>query len=126
MIADTVAAIAIILGYAVAVSLSMAVTFGITKMVPAFVVKDHFLKPGYKLVQNLVWLLCVTAGALVAANLGASTAHVFPVSVLLAIALIGIPWTNAWDVRQRGILHQIVMGAITVVGVVAGFALWRR
>jgi len=126
MIADTLAAIAIILGYAVAVSLSMAVTFGITKAVPAFVVKDHLLKPGYKLLQNLVWLLCVTAGAFVAANLAASTAHVLPVGGLLAIALIGVSWTNAWDVRQRGILHQIVMGALTVAGVAGGFALWRR
>jgi len=126
MIADTLAAIAIILGYAVAVSLSMAVTFGITKAVPAFVVKDHLLKPGYKLLQNLVWLLCVTAGAFVAANLAASTAHVLPVGGLLAIALIGVSWTNAWDVRQRGILHQIVMSAVTVAGVAAGFALWRR
>lgn len=126
MIADTLAAIAIILGYAVAVSLSMAVTFGITKTAPAFVVKDHLLNPGYKVLQNLVWLLCVTAGAFVAANLAASTAHLLSVGILLALALIGIPWTNAWDVRQRGILHQIVMGALTVAGVAGGFALWRR
>jgi hypothetical protein len=126
MIAGTLVAIAIILGYAVAVSLSMAVTFGITKMVPAFVVNDHLLKASYKLFQDFVWLLCVVAGALVAAAVAASTAHLWLVELLLAAGLVCVPWTNAWDVRQRGILHQIVMSAITVVGVAAAFALWKQ
>ena len=126
MIAGTLVAIAIILGYAVAVSLSMAVTFGITKMAPAFVVNDHLLKASYKLFQDFVWLLCVVAGALVAAAVAASTAHLWLVELLLAAGLVCVPWTNAWDVRQRGILHQIVMSAITVVGVAATFALWKQ
>jgi Na+-translocating ferredoxin:NAD+ oxidoreductase RnfA subunit len=126
MIAGTLIAIALILGYAVAVGLSMAATFGITKAAPWFVVNDHLLKTGYKFLQELVWLLCVIAGAYVSAAVAASVTRPWFTGTLLMIALVLIPWTNTWDVRQRGITHQIVMSVISVAGVVAGFVLWKR
>lgn len=125
MIAGTLIAISLILGYAVAVSLSMAITFGITKTVPGFVVNDHLLKTGYKLFQELSWLLCVVAGAYVTAAVSASVPRPWYAGILLIFALVLIPWTNSWDVRQRGIVHQIVMSVISVAGVVTGFALWK-
>lgn len=126
MIAGTLIAIALVLGYAVAVGLSMAATFGITKAVPSFVVNDHLLKTGYKLFQVLVWLLCVIGGAYVSAAVAASATRPWFTGILLATALVLIPWTNTWDVRQRGIAHQIVMSVISVAGVVVGFVLWKR
>jgi hypothetical protein len=125
MIAGTLIAIALILGYAVAVSLSMAVTFGITKIAPGLVVNDHLLKTSYKVFQEFIWLLCVIAGAYVSAAVAASARPWFA-GVLLVAALVFIPWTNTWDVRQRGIVHQILMSTISVVGVLAGFVLWKR
>ena len=60
-------ALALFLGYAVAVALSMAATFGITAVSPGFVSKNNRINPGYKFLQDAVWLVCAVAGGYVAA-----------------------------------------------------------
>ncbi len=59
-------ALALFLGYAVAVALSMAATFGITAVSRDFVSKDNRIRRGYKYTQDAVWLVCAMAGGYVA------------------------------------------------------------
>jgi hypothetical protein len=39
----------------------LAATFGLTSASPGFVAKEHRITAGYKRLQALVWLVCVTA-----------------------------------------------------------------
>lgn len=126
MIAGTLIAVALILGYLVAVGLSMMVAFGITKAAPNFVVKDFRLKTAYKLVQELVWLLGVTAGAYLSALVAGTIMRPWLVGTLLASVLVIVPWTNTWEARQRGLGHQFLMSLLAVAGVVAGYYLALR
>ena len=45
---------------------------------------------------------------------------------LLAGAMILVLWTNAWEMRQRGAVHQILMSLMSVAGVAGGYVLWIR
>lgn len=126
MITGTLFLFALILGYIVTVGLSMMLTFGIAQAAPTFVVKDHLLKTGYRIFQEMVWLLCVTVGGYVSASVAQSTMHPWFVCVILAGILAGTPWTNTWEVAQRGLGHQIVMSVASVAGVVAGYILRLR
>lgn len=125
MITGTFIVVALILGYVVAVGLSMMAAFGITKTAPAFVVKDHLLKPGYRFLQELIWFVCATAGGYVSAWVTGSS-HPWLVGAGLAVCLIAILWTNTWEVAQRGLGHQMAMSLVTIAGVIAGFALHLR
>ena len=55
-------ALALFLGYTVAVCLSMAATFGITAASRSFVSKNYRIRARYKFVQDAVWLVCSEAG----------------------------------------------------------------
>jgi hypothetical protein len=112
MIAATQITVALILGYGLAIGCLLVATFGLTAASPAFVAKGKRITAGYKRLQALVWLLCVTAGA-----------HPWVVPVVLAAAFIGILWINTWEARQRGMAHQILMSVVSIVGVGAGYAL---
>ena len=46
--------LALALGYAVTVALTMAATFGITAALPAFAAKDHRIRARYKYAQDLI------------------------------------------------------------------------
>ena len=118
-------ALALFLGYVVAVGLSMAATFGITAASRSFVAKDHRLNPRYKYAQDGMWLVCATAGGYVAALVNGQS-HRWAVSVGLATILIGVLWMNAWEMRQRGLGHQISMSLASVAGVATGFFIHLR
>ncbi len=118
-------ALALFLGYAVAVALSMAATFGITAISRSFVSKNYRIRRGYKFVQDLVWLVCATAGGYVAALIHGG-ADPWVVGSALVAVLVGVLWMNAWEMRQRGLGHQIVMSAGAVAGVAAGFFIHLR
>jgi uncharacterized membrane protein YfcA len=118
-------AAALALGYAVAVGLSMAATFGITAVSPAFVTREYRIRPAYKLVQEVVWLVCATAGGFVAATVSGATMPWFA-GALLAGTMILVLWTNNWEMRQRGAVHQILMSLVSAAGVAAGYLLWMR
>jgi hypothetical protein len=118
-------ALALALGYAVTVGLSMAATFGITAASPAFVTRDHRILPRYKYAQDAVWLLCATAGGYAAALVNGPM-YSWIVGPGLAAILVAILWLNAWEMRQRGLGHQILMSLAAAAGVTVGFLLHLR
>jgi hypothetical protein len=126
MITGTLIALALILGYLVAVGLSMAVTFGVTKAAPEFVASDHMLKTGYRLFQAVDWTACVIVGSYLSALVASITIRPWFVGGLLAALLVLVLWINTWEVRQRGLGHQLLMSAATVAGVGAGYYLALR
>lgn len=126
MITATFVLFALILGYGVAVGLLMLATFGITKSAPAFVAREHVLSYGYRVLQEIVWLVCATAGGYVAAWVAGPAAHPWFVGVMLAAILIAVLWGNTWEAAQRGLGHQVVMTIATVAGVGAGLVLRLR
>lgn len=125
MIIGTFVLIALILGYGVAVGVWMLATFGITKAAPAFVASDHQLRSGYRLAQELLWLLCAAIGGYVAAWV-APSGHPWLVGIVLAGTMVAVLWGNTWEVAQRGLGHQLVMSIVTAVGVGVGFVLRLR
>lgn len=112
--------IALLFGYATTVILSMATTFAITLTSKNFVVKDFKIRRRYNLVQDLLWLPCVIPGAYVTSWVGSALSQWMTGATLIAV-LVGVLWANAWERRQRGIPHQIVMTLMSVAGVVIGF-----
>jgi hypothetical protein len=125
MITGSFLALALFLGYAVAVCLSMAATFGISAASHGFVAEDYRIRRRYKFVQDAVWLVATTAGGYVAALVIGET-HPWLGGIGLVAILIGVLWVNAWEMRQRGIEHQVAMSVVTVVGVAGGFLLRLR
>jgi hypothetical protein len=112
--------IALLLGYATTVILSMAATFAITSTSKNFVVKDFKIRRRYKLLQDLLWLPCAIAGGYVASWVGSGLSQWMTGGAFVAV-LVGVLWLNAWEMRQRGVSHQIVMTLMSVAGVVIGF-----
>ena len=45
---------------------------------------------------------------------------------MLVVILIGVLWSNTWEVAQRGLGHQVMMTIATVAGVGAGLVLRLR
>lgn len=125
LIAISYIALALALGYGVTVLLSLAATFGITAASRGFVSKNHRIRRGYKYMQDGFWLLCSMAGGYAAAMVHEG-AHAVLVATGLVVILVGALWLNVWEVRQRGLGHQIAMSIATAVGVAAGFVLRLR
>lgn len=125
MITASYIALALFLGYVVAVGLSMAATFGITMASRDFVEKDNRIRPGYKWAQDAAWLVCSTAGGYVAALVNGRP-HAWAAGIGLAIILAGVLWLNAWEMRQRGLGHQLGMTFVSAAGVAMGFFLRLR
>ena len=62
--------IALVAGYAVTVGLYLLLTLGIASASPAFVAENFRLRNRYKLVNDLVWLLCTMTGSFATALVG--------------------------------------------------------
>ena len=121
MITGSFLLLALVLGYLVTVGLSMAATFGITAASPDLVAQGHRITQRYKFLQDGVWLVCTTVGAYVTALILGKDHSPWLGAAALAAVLVAVLWRNAWERRQRGIGHQILMSLTTVVGVGAGF-----
>jgi len=119
------AVLALFFGYAVAVGLSMAATFGITAASRSFVSKDHRLRRGYKYTQEAMWLVCAIAGGYGAAMVKGDS-YSWIVGPGLVVILISVLWINAWEMRQRGLGHQIAMSIASAAGVTVGFLIHLR
>jgi hypothetical protein len=126
MITAMLIAVSLTTGYLVALGLSMATTFGITKSAPNLVLKDFRLKGGYKLLQEVAWLACVTVGAYLSAVVATPTMHPIFTGTLLAGVLVVVPWTNAWETWQKGLGHQLLMSVLSIAGVGVGYYLALR
>ena len=118
-------ALALFLGYGVAVALSMAATFGITAVSSNFVSKNNRINRGDKFMQDAVWLMCAMAGGYVAALVNGES-HSWLVGSGLVAILVAVLWMNAWEMRQRGLGHQLVMSAGSAAGGAIGFMLHLR
>jgi hypothetical protein len=125
MITASYIALALFLGYVVTVGLSMAATFGISAASRDFVLKDYRIRTGYKYAQDAVWLACATAGGYVTAVVNGPS-HSWLVGAALVAILVGVLWINAWEMRQRGLGHQISLSVGAAVGVGVGFLIHLR
>jgi hypothetical protein len=114
--------IALLLGYATTVVLSMATTFAITSASKNFVVKDFKIRRRYKFLQDLLWLPSTFVGAYVA-SLVAQQLNPWLIGTALVVVFVGVLWMNAWEMRQRGVPHQIAMTLMSVAGVATAFVL---
>src|ERR1700743_492923 len=114
MITASYIALSLFLGYVVTVGLSMAATFGITAGARDFVSKGYRIRTGYKYAQDAVWLVCSTAGGYVTAVVN-GPAHSWVGGGALVAILAGGLWMNAWEMRQRGLGHQISLSVASVV-----------
>jgi len=124
MITGTLIAFALLFGYVVTVGLSLVATLGIAAARPGWVAENYRLKSGYKFLQGLLWLVCVTAGAY--ATAAVAGVHPWIVGTVLAGILIGVLWTNVWEARQRGLGHQVLISLFSLAGVGAGYVLRLR
>lgn len=125
MITGTLIAVALLLGYTSTVLCLFGATFWFTSASPRFVARNHRLTPGYKRVQAVIWLVCVTAGGFVTCAVAQGT-QMWIVGASLTGIFIGMLWLNTWEARQRGLAHQIFLSLISVLGVVAGYGLGRH
>ena len=115
-------ALALFLGYVVAVGLSMAATFGMSAISSSFVSKNNRITAQYKYAQDAVWLVCAMAAGYVA-SLVNGVSYRWIVGPGLVAILVGVLWLNAWEMRQRGLGHQLIMTVLSVAGVAIGFAI---
>jgi hypothetical protein len=126
MITGAFLLVAIVLGYLLTVGLSMAATFTITKSLPDLVSRDHRITSRYKFLQDGVWLLSAAVGGYATALVLGTEHSPWMGSMALMAILMGVLWTNTWEMRQRGVGHQMLMSLATVAGVGAGFFLRLR
>jgi hypothetical protein len=126
MITGAFLLVAIVLGYLLTVGLSMAATFTITRSLPDLVARDHRITSRYKFLQDGVWLMCTVIGGYATALVLGTDHSPWMGSIALMVVLMGVLWTNTWEMRQRGVGHQMLMSLATVAGVGAGFLLRLR
>ncbi len=125
MITATILVVSLLLGYLATLGCALAGTFLIASMSPRFAIENHYLRGSYKLTQELVLLLAATAGGYASAAVGGSM-HPLLTELCLAAILVSIHWINSWELRQRGLPHQILLTVCLVAGVFAGYALRLR
>ena len=126
MITCTFLVLSLVLGYLVTVGLSVAATFGITAALPELVARNYRITPKYKFLQDGIWLVCTTVGGYLTALVLGKDHSPWIGGIALILILIGVLWINAWEMRQRGVGHQILISIATVVGVATGVFLRMR
>ncbi len=114
------------LGYVLVVVCALAATIGIAAAAPRFVVRDHYLRPGYKLLHEAAWTAASLGGGFLAAAAVGSRPLAWSAGAGLIAALLLILWTNSWEARQRGLPHQILITVLTCAGVAGGVFLRVR
>ena len=122
MFAYAVIGLSVLVGYLMTVLCALVMTIGIASASPKFVMSDYRVRTSYKLVHELMWLLCVIAGAYATAKIGMGV-QTMEQKLALCAVLIFMLWRNTWEARQRGTAHQILISVLTVVGVWGGFGL---
>ena len=121
-----VVGIGVALGYCLMLVSSLMATMAMASAVRGFVVKDHCLRPAYKLVMALFWTAATVLAGFVAAAVAGAGMVAWLSGAGLAALLIVVLWTNTWEARQRGLPHQILLTFLTFVGVLGGVYLRVR
>ena len=120
MISLVILAAALVVGYLVTIASSLVVTMAIGSAAPRFISVNARIRKEYKLAQDVLWMLCAAAGSYVTSRIAGDTAPWLGGTVLSAV-LISLLWWNAWEARQRGMAHQILISVLSVCGVAAGY-----
>jgi len=125
MLTVSLIVVSVILGYLLAVALSMVTIFVVARQWPGFAVRDHRMRNLYLLLQDALWLPSGAAGGYAASWLVADS---FPwlAATVLAATVIAAMWLNTEEVMQRGLVHMLLANACFATGVGVGFALHLR
>ena len=118
----TYIALGVFLGYTITVSMFLVATIGIASGVPRFAVHEYRITTRYKLLQDLLWLGCTAVGSFGAAVL-AGPSNLIEAACVLAATLLFVLWRNTWEVRERGLPHQILLSVVTAAGITLGSVL---
>ncbi len=121
-----VVSVGLALGYCLVVVSSLMATMAIASAARGFVVKNHCIRPAYKVAMDLFWTAVVVAAGFTAATVAGPGVVGWLTGAVLAGLLILVLWTNTWEARQRGLPHQILLTLLTCVGVLAGVYLRLR
>ena len=116
----------LVLGYVLVVACSLAGTIAVASAAPHFVAADHHLRPAYKLLHEALWTVASVGGGIAAASISGSRMLAWMSGAALAAALIVMLWVNAWEARQRGLPHQLLITLLTCAGVAGGILLRVR
>jgi hypothetical protein len=120
MLSAALIIVSLILGYVVTVALSMVSTFAIVHLRRSIVLDDNRLSTRYKLLQDLLWVLCSAIGGYLAL-LVAQHASLLLTAALLAAILIFMLWKNSAETRQVGLLYMLLTSACIVIGIASAY-----
>ena len=126
MISASLIAVSLILGYVIAVGLSLVFVFGLVWMWPSLVRRDHRLRGGYLLVQDGIWFVCAAIAGYASSWIAAESSSPWVGAALLSVVLVWAMWRNIEEVMQRGLIHMLLASACACAGVAAGFSLHLR
>ena len=118
-------ALALFLGYAVAVALSMAATFGITAVSPSFVSKNNRIRR--RIQVHAGWGVAgVRDGrGICSGRWSMERLTVAGWSGLVAI-LVAVLWMNAGRCGSEDLATRLVMSVVSVAGVAVGLCIHLR
>ena len=121
MISATLIIVSLILGYVIAVGLSMAFVFGVVRMWPSLVRQDHRLTGFYLLLQDVVWFVTAAVAGYAASWIAAESSAPWVGAALLGVVLVGVMWRNIEEIMQRGLIHMLLASGCAFAGVAVGF-----
>jgi hypothetical protein len=116
------ALLAVVLGYLIAAACLLGATLAIGSAAPHFVEEKHCLRGPYKLAYAAIWVLCAAAGGYATAWIG-DRSWAWAEGLAILAMLTAVLWKSPWEARQRGLAHQILLTALTPVGVMLGYSL---
>ena len=123
MISASLITVSLILGYVIAVGLSMVFVFGVVRMMPSLVHQDHRLRGIYLLLQDCMWFVCAALAGYASSWIAAESSSPWVGASLLGAVLVWAMWRNTEEVMQRGLIHMLLASACACAGVAVGFSL---
>jgi hypothetical protein len=121
MISITLIAVSLILGYVIAVGLSMVFVFGVVRMLPSLVRQDHRLSGIYLLLHDGIWFVSAAVAGYAASWVAVESSAPWGGATLLGVVLVVAMWRNTEEVMQRGLIHMLLASGCAVAGVATGF-----
>jgi uncharacterized membrane protein SirB2 len=121
MISVILIAVSLMLGYVIAVGLSMVFVFSVVRMLPSLARRDDRLTQIYLLLHDGMWLLSAVAAGYAASWVAAESSSPWMGAALLGLVLVGSMWRNTEEVMQRGLIHMLLTSGCVFTGIAAGF-----